>query len=537
MLSYSRGPEAPLLEYTIHEALAATVARVPNSEALVSCHQGIRYTFAEFMAEVERVSAGLTGLGLEPADRFGVWATNCAEWVVLQFAAAHAGLVLINVNPAYRAHELEYILRKSGMRALFLAERDQYSDYAAILADASAGTTHLLEHAIYLNTPSWEAFLANGVQRPAATVRNTDVANIQYTSGTTGSPKGVLLTHRNLVNNAGYIADGMRYTEADRICVPVPLYHCFGCVGGSLVMGVRGAAMILPSARFDPRATMASVAAERATALYGVPTMFIAQLHHPEFSAFDFSSLRSGIMGGAPCPVEVMRRVQDEMHCPGMTVIYGQTECSPVITGSAADDDMDIRVTTVGRAYPNTEVRITGPDGEIVPVGHQGELCTRGYLVMPGYDGEAEATARTIDPEGWLRTGDLAVMRPDGNFHITGRLRDLIIRGGENIYPREVEEFLHTHPQIADVQVFGLPHEELGESVAAWVRLKPGETTTAEAIQCFCKGTIAHFKIPAWIRITDTFPMTVTGKIQKFRMREMEIEALDLGKAAAIRTA
>ena len=537
MFSYSRGPEAPLLECTIHEALAATVARIPDSEALVSCHQGIRYNFAGFMAEAERVSAGLTGLGLEPGDRFGVWATNCVEWVLLQYAAAHAGLVLINVNPAYRANELAYILRKSGMRALFLVESDERSNYGEILRQARKGEAMRLEHAVYLHSPAWDEFLANGVRRPPALVNNTDIANIQYTSGTTGSPKGVLLTHRNLVNNAGYIADVMHFTAADRLCVPVPLYHCFGCVAGSLVMAVRGAAMILPAAQFDARATMVGVAAERATALFGVPTMFIAQLHHPEFSAFDFSSLRSGLMGGAPCPVEVMRRVQDDMHCAGVTVIYGQTECSPVITGSGRDDDMDIRVTTVGRAYPNTEVKIVSPEGETVPVGQQGELCARGYMVMAGYDTEAEATARAIDPEGWLHTGDLAVMRPDGNFHITGRSKDMIIRGGENIYPREVEEFLYTHPKIADVQVFGLPHQELGETVAAWVRLKPGETGTVEEILEFCKGKIAHFKIPAHVRVTDSFPMTVTGKIQKFRMREMEIEALGLAQAASIRMA
>jgi fatty-acyl-CoA synthase len=537
MLSYSRGPDAPLLECTIFEAFAATVARRLDAEALVSCHQGVRYTFSELMSAVEEASAGLTGLGLVPGDRFGIWATNCAEWVILELAAAHAGLVLINVNPAYRAHELAYILKKSGMKALFLAERDNRSDYAAILAEARAGKGLALDHAIYLHTPAWAEFLRRGVSIPPATVSNNDVANIQYTSGTTGSPKGVLLTHRNLVNNADLIASSMRYSDSDRICVPVPLYHCFGCVGGSLIVAVRGQSMILPAPTFDARCTMAAVQSERATTLYGVPTMFIAQLHHPEFSSFDFTSLRAGIMAGAPCPVEVMRRVQDEMHCPGMTVIYGQTEASPVITGSDSDDPMEIRVTTVGRAYPNTEVKIAGPDGETLPIGQQGELCTRGYLVMPGYDQEPEATARAIDAEGWLHTGDLAVMRPDGNFHITGRSKDMIIRGGENIYPREVEEFLHQHPKIADVQVFGLPHAEFGESVAAWIRLKPGETWSALELQEHCRGKIAHFKIPQNIRFTDSFPMTVTGKIQKFRMREIEIEELGLAAAAAIRTA
>jgi fatty-acyl-CoA synthase len=545
MLSYSRGPEAPLLECTIYEALAATVARAPQAEALVSCQQGLRYTFAGFMTAVESVSAGLTGLGLEPGDRFGIWATNCAEWVMLQFAAARAGLVLINVNPAYRSHELAYILKKSAMKALFLPRCDSRSDYAAILAEARAGFASgesdgeslSLQHAVCLHTEEWQTFLDNGVARLPAVVHNTDVANIQYTSGTTGSPKGVLLTHRNLVNNAAYVADGMRYSEDDRICVPVPLYHCFGAVCGALIMAVRGQALILPAPTFDARSTMAAIQNERATAVYGVPTMFIAQLHHPDFSTFDFSSLRAGIMAGAPCPIEVMRRVQDEMHCPGMTVVYGQTESSPVITGSASDDEMAIRVTTVGRAYPNTEVKIAGPEGEPVPVGQQGELCTRGYLVMLGYDGEPEATARAVDGEGWLHTGDLAVMREDGNFHITGRSKDLIIRGGENIYPREVEEFLHTHPKIADVQVIGLPHMEYGECVAAWIRLKPGESATAADIQNYCRGKIAHFKIPQHIRFTDSFPMTVTGKIQKFRMRQIEIEELGLAAAAAVKTA
>jgi fatty-acyl-CoA synthase len=537
MLSYSRGPEAPLLECTIYEALAATVARMPQAEALVSCQQGFRYTFGEFMTAVELVSAGLTGLGLEPGDRFGIWATNCAEWMLLQFAAARAGLVLINVNPAYRAHELAYILKKSGMKALFLARCDSRSDYAAILAEARAEQELSLQHAVCLHTEEWQKFLENGVARPPAAVHNRDVANIQYTSGTTGSPKGVLLTHRNLVNNAAYIADGMRYTPEDRMCVPVPLYHCFGAVAGALIMAVRGPAMILPAPTFDARSTMAAIQNERATAVYGVPTMFIAQLHHPDFSTFDFSSLRAGAMAGAPCPIEVMRRVQDEMHCPGMTVIYGQTESSPVITGSTTDDEMEIRVTTVGRALPNTEVKIAGPEGEPVPIGQQGELYTRGYLVMLGYDGEPEATARAIDAEGWLHTGDLGVMREDGNFHITGRSKDLIIRCGENIYPREVEEFLHTHPKIADVQVIGLPHMEYGESVASWIRLKPGESATAADIQNFCRGKIAHFKIPQYIRFTDSFPMTVTGKIQKFRMRQIEIEDLGLEAAAAVKTA
>ena len=539
MLSYSKGHDAPFFEGTISDALRQTTNRLPAHEALVVRHQNVRLTFRELSAEVERTACGLAGLGLRAQDRIGVWSTNCVEWILLQLACARLGVVLVNVNPAYRAYELAFVLRKSGMKALFLWESDRRSDYRGILDEARKGQSLALEHLIYFGTDSWRRMLDRGV--PIDTGTNTcaasdDVANIQYTSGTTGSPKGVLLTHRNLLNNAAVIGEGMKITERDRICSPVPLYHCFGCVIGSLAAVFSGATLILPAPTFEPLATMEAIQAERATTIYGVPTMFIAQLEHPEFKRFDFSSLRTGVMAGAPCPIEVMKRVVHEMHCPEMTIMYGQTESSPVITMSAVDDDLEHRVSTVGRACPNTEVKIASLEtGETVSAGVQGELCTRGYLVMKGYDQEPEATKRAVDEDGWLHTGDLATMRPDEYFRVTGRAKDMIIRGGENIYPRELEEFLYTHPKVADVQVVGLPDAKLGETVAAWIRLK--EPATEDEIREFCRGKIAHFKIPQYIRFVEEFPMTVTGKIQKFKIREVEIRERGLEAAARVETA
>lgn len=536
--SYVRGPEHELSVRTTHQVLQETAAKYPARDALIVRHQNVRLNWRQLAEQVERTARGLAGLGLKPGDRVGVWASNCAEWIYLQLGCARAGIAQVNVNPAYRAHELAYVLKRSGMKAIVLRAQDSRSKYREILEEAIENTPGLaLRHIVYLGEESWDRMLARGADPGPGPSDCHAVTNIQYTSGTTGSPKGVLLTHHNLVNNGRIVNLGLHYTEHDRICVPVPLYHCFGCVGGTMTAISSGAAMIFPSPSFDPLATMEAIHYDRATSIYGVPTMFIAQLQHPEFSRFDFSSLRTGIMAGAPCPIEIMKRVVSDMHCPQMTIVYGQTESSPVITMAYVDDPMEHRVSTVGTACPATEIKIAAPDGRVLPVGEQGELCARGYAVMQGYDQDPEATARTVDQDGWLHTGDLATMRPDGYFRITGRLKDLIIRGGENIYPREVEEYLYSHPKVADVQVIGLPDEKLGESVAAWIKLKAGESATEDEIRDFCKGRIAHFKIPQYIRFVDAFPMTVTGKIQKFVMRQTEIKDRHLEKAAEIQTA
>ena len=538
MLSYSRGSDIPLLEKTIDEVLLDTVNRLPQHEALVSLHQNVRLTFLELHGHVQKTARGLAGLGLRLGDRVGIWSTNSVEWVLLQLACARFGLVLVNVNPAYRSHELAFVLRKSRMRAFFVDGRNARANYRQILEEACARQSLPLQHIIYLGEDSWNRMMAGGRDVPAAVLSNHDIVNIQYTSGTTGSPKGVLLSHRNILNNGLLIGQRLKFTERDRICVPVPMYHCFGCVIGTMVALTRGAVMILPAPQFDATATLEAIAVERATAVYGVPSMFIAELEHPEFSRFDLSSLRTGIMAGAPCPTEVMRRVVDQMHCPDMTIAYGQTESSPVITMSRLDDPLETRVSTVGTAMPQTEVKIVSPHtGQTLPVGEQGELCTRGYLVMNGYDDEPEATRNAVDPEGWLHTGDLGAMRPDGCFRITGRAKDMIIRGGENVYPREIEEFLYTHPKIVEVQIVGLPDIRLGETLCAWIRLKTAETATEGEIREFCRGKIAHFKIPQYIRFVDSFPTTVTGKVQKYKIREHEIRELGLERAAGMETA
>ena len=499
----------------------------------------VRLTWSELDREATRVARGLAGLGLAPGDRAGIWASNCIEWILMQYAAARAGVVLVNVNPAYRSHELRYVLQKSRIRALFLREHDARANYRAILDDSRDGEALPLEHVIWLGEPSWDAMLAGGRDFPR------DTATLPTTWPTYSTPpappdrpKACCSPTTTWSTTAWRFRLALRATEQDRICAPVPLYHCFGSVIGSMVSVVTGAALILPSAQFDALATLEAVHRERATALYGVPTMFIAELVHPDFDQFDLTSLRTGVMAGAPCPIEVMRTVAERMHCHEMTIAYGQTESSPVITMSRVDDPMELRVTTVGAALANTEVQIVDPEsGERLPIGEQGELCTRGYLVMKGYDDDPDATAAVIDPEGWLHTGDLAAMRPDGYFSFRGRAKDTIIRGGENIYPREVEDFLHTHPKIADVYVIGIPDARLGETVLAWVQLKPGETATAEEIQAFCKGKIAYFKIPQYVRFVDGFPMTVTKKIQKFLMREQEIRERGLEDVAHQATA
>jgi len=529
MESYAAGPTIPLIEKAIPELFAETAARFPEREALVSVHQDIRWIYAELAEQVDRTAAGLWGLGLRPGDRVGMWASSCVEWVLLQVATARIGAVLVNVNPAYRTHDLRYILERSRMKAIFLHERDARADYVKILGEARDGARIELRDAILLSDASWDNMIEAGVKPPAHVGSIHDVVNIQYTSGTTGSPKGVLLSHHNLLNNALLIGGALGWTHEDVLCLPVPLYHCFGCVGGTLVCLVYGAKMVLPSAQFDPLAALQVIDRERATTIYGVPTMFIAELDHEERVEYDLSSLRTGIMAGAPCPAALMSRVVEEMHCGQMTIGYGQTEASPVVTMTAADDSFEVRTSTVGRALPCTDVKIVSPEnGETTAVGEQGELCTRGYLVMKGYDGDPEATERAVDADGWLHTGDLATMREDGNFCITGRAKEMIIRGGENIYPREIEEFLHHHPKIADVHVLGLPDERLGERVCAWIRLKPGESETTEEIKEYCRGQIAHFKIPEIIRFVDEFPMTVTGKVQKFEIRRRETEGKGL---------
>lgn len=532
MASLAVGPAVQFLPYTLSEQLRLTAQAEPAREALVARHQHTRFSWSELDAVVDDWARGLRGLGLADGDRVGVWSTSCWQWVVLQLACARARLVLVNVNPAYRSHELRFVLRKSGMKALFLWEQDARANYRRILAEADPPAGSL--QVIYFNEfAGWET-LGDLPPEPSA----HDPVNIQYTSGTTGSPKGVLLTHHNLLNNGYLVGRQMKLSPVDKICLAVPLYHCFGCVLGVLAAVAHGCTLVLPAATFDAGAVLEAIHHERGTTLYGVPTMFIAELEHPQFSTYDLSSLRTGIMSGAPCPIEVMRRVVAQMHSHEITIAYGQTEASPVITMCGCGDLEEVRVSTVGAALPNTEVKIVDPaTGDTVPLGVQGELCTRGYLVMKGYDGEPEATAKAIDAGGWLHTGDLAVMRPDGNFRITGRAKDLIIRGGENIYPREIEEFFHSHPAVADVQVVGLPDLRLGECVAAWVRLKNGCSLTPGELKEWCRGKIAHFKIPQHIRFVEQFPMTVTGKIQKFRMRQIEIEELNLAQAEKVETA
>jgi fatty-acyl-CoA synthase len=525
--SYARGPRGTVVRRSVGDTFLETAARCPDRPAVVSRHQNTRLSWAEYADQALRVAAGLRALGIRPGDRVGIWSTTCFEWPVIQFGCALAGAVLVNVNPASRVHELSFVLRKSRMAALFLHEQDARANYRSILEESSAGQTLALKHAIYLGSSDWNGFL----REPDGVTVSPDPdepANIQYTSGTTGQPKGVMLTHVNLVNNGRAFAEYLQLTAEDRICVPVPLFHCFGSVIGTMTGAVSGAACVFPAAGFDALATLEAIDAEKVTAIYGVPAMFIAELQHPEFNRFRLDSLRTGVMAGAPCPVEVMHQVVDRMHCGQMLVAYGQTESSPAITCSRVHDDVETRCTTVGFPIPEAEVRIASPDGVTLPVGVPGELLARGHMVMKGYDDEPEATARAIDADGWLHTGDLAVMRADGYFKITGRAKDVIIRGGENISPREVEEFLHTHPAVAEVQVIGIPDVRLGETVVAWIRLKAGCAAVEEDIRAFCNGQLAYYKVPQHIRFVDSFPMTLSGKAQKFRMREFEIAARGL---------
>ena len=539
--SYARGPARPLLELTIGDLLHRTAARFPDRLAVASRHQDRRLTWAGLSAEADRVARGLWALGIRRGDRVGVWSTNCIEWIIMHMGCARAGAALVNVNPAYRSHELGFTLTRSRMKALFLWHKDKRADYEEILGRARHGLDLALEHTIYFDSPEWPALLDAEGRLPDH-VAADDVANIQYTSGTTGLPKGVMLTHHNVVNNGQFLAAGFHYTEQDKIVVPVPLFHCYGCVIGTMSAVNSGAAIILPNWTFDARATLKAVHDERATSVYGVPAMYVAEFGLDDFKSYDTTSLRTGMMSGAPCPVELMKRVLGEMHIRELVIAYGQTETSPVVTMSDAGDSLDIRVNTVGRAMPQTEIMIANLETrEAVPCGQQGEVCVRGYALMKGYDRDPEGTAQVIQPDGWLRTGDLGVMREDGCIHITGRSRDVIIRGGENIYPREVEEFLYTHPKVGEVQVIGIPNVRLGEIVVAWIRLRPGlkpdVDATEEEIKAFCQGQIAYYKVPEHVRFVTEFPATLSGKIQKYKMREFEIEARGLQDVARTATA
>ncbi|SDL31432.1 AMP-binding protein [Pseudomonas indica] len=553
-LSYTRGPQdKPLLAMTIGAAFDDTVRRFPQREALVVRHQGLRFSWAELSEAVDRCARGLMALGLQPGDRLGIWAPNCAEWCITQFASAKVGAILVNINPAYRLNELEYALKQSGCRWLICADAFKTSDYHAMLAEllpelpgSTPGQLDCvrlpeLRGIVSLGAEpapgmlGWQALQVGAEQIPADALaargellQFDDPINIQYTSGTTGFPKGATLSHYNILNNGFMVGESLRLTEQDRLVVPVPLYHCFGMVMANLGCLTHGSTLIYPSAAFEPLAVLEAVAEEKATALYGVPTMFIAELDHPERPRFDLSSLRTGIMAGATCPIEVMKRVIGEMHMSEVQIAYGMTETSPVSTQTAPDDDLERRTCSVGRTQPHLESKIIDEHGRIVPRGQIGELCTRGYSVMLGYWNNPEATREAIDGARWMHTGDLAVMDDDGYLKIVGRNKDMIIRGGENIYPREIEEFFYTHPAVADVQVIGIPDDKYGEEIVAWVKLHPGHSATEQDLRAFCQGRIAHFKVPRYYRFVDEFPMTVTGKIQKFRMREISVEALRL---------
>lgn len=541
-LSHVRGGETPpLLESTIGAYFDEVCASHPDVLALVSRHQNIRWTYRELKAEVDAFATGLLALGLQPGDRVGIWAPNCAEWIVVQFATAKAGLILVNVNPAYRLADAEYALNKVECRALVLAVRYKTSAYLEMLqALRAAGSLPHLEWAITIGPEDAEGCLRfsdvarkggpkerDALNMIGAQLPNTAPINIQFTSGTTGFPKGATLSHRNILNNGFFVAERIGLQAGEGLCIPVPLYHCFGMVMGVLGCLTHAATMVLPSDGFEPRATLEAVAQERCTALYGVPTMFIAMLSHPDFQQFDLHSLRTGIMAGSPCPIEVMRRVVADMHMPQVTIAYGMTETSPVSFQSSVEDSLERRVSTVGRIQPHLEVKLVDAEGRTVPRGDPGEIWTRGYSVMLGYWGDPERTAETVT-DGWMHTGDLGVLDDEGFCNIVGRIKDMVIRGGENIYPREVEEFLYRHPDVSDVQVVGVPDVRYGEELCAWVVLKPGATLHEDALREYCRGRIAHYKVPRYVRFVEAFPTTVTGKVQKFAIREQMIAELEL---------
>lgn len=550
------------LNDTVGGLLERIAQEFPDRDALVYPDRGLRYTYRKFDAETDLVARGLLRLGIRKGEHLAIWATNVPEWVILQFATAKIGAVLVTVNTNYQSHELEYVLRQSDSTTLFLVDGFKGTDYVATLRrvvpelkEAKLGVLHSaalpkLRQAIFLGEKapaemlSYRDLARLGAEVPEAALterkaqlKATEVINMQYTSGTTGFPKGVMLTHSNIVNNAYNIGRCMEFSAQDRLCIPVPFFHCFGCVLGTLTCVAHGAAMV-PVETFTPEGVLAAVQAEKCTGLHGVPTMFIAELEHPDFAKYDLTSLRTGIMAGSPCPIEVMKRVINEMHCSEITIAYGQTESSPVITQTRTDDPIELRVASVGRALPEVEVKIVDPaSGNALKPGEQGELCTRGYLVMKGYYNMPEATAQAIDAEGWLHTGDLAVMDENGYCRITGRIKDMIIRGGENIYPREVEEFLYTHPKVQDVQVVGVPDRKYGEQVLACIRLKEGESCSVEEIKEFCRDQISRFKIPYYVQFVEAYPMTASGKIQKFKLREMAVKEFGLEIDAGIETA
>ncbi|HEY3820502.1 MAG TPA: AMP-binding protein [Polyangiaceae bacterium] len=542
--SYVHGTSRlPLLGETIGENLRRTAQRFPDRDALVVRSSGYRATYAQLWEATGEVARGLMALGVDPGHRVGIWSPNRHEWVLAQYATARIGAILVNINPAYKTAELEYVLQQSGASVLLLARRFRQSDYAAMLAEVRDRCPELGAALVF--DDDWSTLLDKGravtseaLERRERSLQFDDPINIQYTSGTTGFPKGATLSHHNVLNNGFFVGEALGLGAEDRVCIPVPFYHCFGMVLGNLACTSHGAAMVIPGEAYEPRLVLEAVAAEKCTALYGVPTMFIGELELPDFASFDLSTLRTGIMAGSPCPVEVMKSVIARMNMREVTICYGMTETSPVSTQSAKDDPLEKRVGTVGRVHPHVEVKIVDPaTGAVVPRGERGELCTRGYSVMLGYWNNDDATRAAIDASRWMHTGDLATMDDDGYVNIVGRIKDMIIRGGENVYPREIEEFLHTHPDVGEAQVIGIPSERYGEEVMAWVRCKPGVELTGEALTAFCTGKIATYKIPRHWKLVDAFPMTVTGKVQKFRMREMAIEELGLHGAARTETA